>query len=429
MKRLLALLLAALLLSMPLSFARAEGEESPAEPPAQDTQSPEATEPPATVTESPAPTAESEPPAPEETEAPQQTPEESAEAEPTPAPSAGEGEGSQETADPNDPGTNGAQGEDPAAPTGNEAVEDPETTENPAAEDPEAPEEEEPSEAAEETSSDHPQWLKSLECWEREYPTIALTGDLREDILTIARSQLGYSADWTYYVEDEGGRHLYTRYGAWDGAMFSDWCDTFVSFCIYYGGNRSYPGESSCYRHMFALKRSGYWREWNSYIPQKGDIVFFSFPAQYPIPSHVGIVEEVLWGNGNEPSRLVTIEGNQNNPDGKTACVRRMVRLLSDVVGYGTYEPGKTYPEGCSYLTDGWQTIDPDSPYFVEYPVEEVLRFLGLQNTQYYAHWFPNGPEPATPEAPAPEPEAPTPEFLPEPKRQRRILKPPIDLK
>ena len=247
----------------------------------------------------------------------------------------------------------------------------------------------------------------------KEYRDMVLTGDLREDILIIARSQLGYSADWTCYEEDETGRHLYTRYGAWDGATFSDWCDSFVSFCIFYAGNASYPGESSCYRHMFALKKAGYWREWNSYIPRKGDIVFFSFPAQYPMPAHVGIVEEVIWGEGNQPSRLVTIEGNQNNPNGGTACVRRMVRLLSDVVGYGTYEPGKIYPEGYSYRTDGWQTIDPDSPYFLEYPVEEVLRFLGLENTQYYAHWFPDEPEEEAPEEPAPIPPAPREELLP----------------
>ena len=237
-------------------------------------------------------------------------------------------------------------------------------------------------------------------------------------MLTIARSQLGYSADPTCYEEDEDGRHYYTRYGAWDGATFNNWCDSFVSFCIFYAGNTAYPGESSCRRHMFALKEAGYWREWNAYVPQKGDIVFFSAPAQYPLPVHVGIVEEVLWGENGEPNRLATIEGNQRNPQGETACVRRMVRLLDDVIGYGTYTVGTVYPAGLSYRTDGHQTIEPDSPYFVEYPTKKALRFLGLENTPYYAYWFPDEP--------AVQPEPPAEKLLPEPKPEPPAEKKPL---
>ena len=119
----------------------------------------------------------------------------------------------------------------------------------------------------------------------------------------------------------------------------------------------------------------------------------------------MGLVEEVILGDGNEPSRLVTIEGNQYNPNGKTACVRRMVRPLTNVVGYGTYTVGKVYPQGYSYRPDenGYQIFEPGSIYFVEYPVEEVLQFLGLKGTRYYNYWFPEGAAPA----PEPEPELP----------------------
>lgn len=380
MKRLLALLLAVLvLLSMPVTLVRADGEESPAT----ETPAPDPTEPPA-----PDPT---EPPAPDPTEPPAPDPT----APPAPDPTA-----------PPAPDPTAAPVPDPtAAPA-------PDPTAAPAPAPTAVPT------AKAEKPHDQPQWAKSLEYWERKRQSIALTGDIREDVLTIARSQLGYSADPTCYEEDEDGRHYYTRYGAWDGATFNNWCDSFVSFCIFYAGNTAYPGESSCRRHMFALKEAGYWREWNAYVPQKGDIVFFSAPAQYPLPVHVGIVEEVLWGENGEPNRLATIEGNQRNPQGETACVRRMVRLLDDVIGYGTYTVGTVYPAGLSYRTDGYQTIETDSPYFVEYPTKKALRFLGLENTLYYAYWFPDEP--------AVQPEPPAEKLLPEPKPEPPAEKKPL---
>ena len=396
MKRLLALLMAMLVLFfMPVSFARAEEDEPTETPPASETSEGEAPEQIPPAADEQTPTA-----AEEETEGAQSDAGTDALEEPSQNSAPEDGDPSDEPLS-NDEGASGEEPSDDGDPSDETPAEDGET---------------EPAEPP----HDQPQWLKSLECWERERADIPLTGDIREDILTIARSQLGYSADWTCYEEDEAGnKGFYTRYGAWDGATFGEWCDSFVSFCVYYAGFTNYPTESSCGRHMFALKRAGYWREWNSYIPRQGDIVFFSFPSQYPMPSHVALVEEVIWGDGNEPSRLVTIEGNMSNPDGSTACVRRMVRLLSDVMGYGTYEAGKVYPQGYSYRTDGFQTIDPDSPYFLEYPVEEVLRFLGLEHTEYYAYWFPDGPAAEPAEELPPEPTGPAEIPLPETKPRR----------
>ena len=110
------------------------------------------------------------------------------------------------------------------------------------------------------------------------------------------------------------------------------------------------------------------------------------------MPSHVGLVEEVVPGEGDLPGYLVTIEGNVSDPNGPNACVRRVIRSFDRVLGYGTYEKGKTYSETYSVRFPSWRVIDADSIYFVEYPSEEVLRFLGLYGSQYYAYWFPEGP-------------------------------------
>ena len=57
--------------------------------------------------------------------------------------------------------------------------------------------------------------------------------------------------------------------------------------------------------------------------------------------------------------------------------------------------------------------IDRDSPHFVEQPTREALRFLGLENTPYYANWFPEDSEEAEAQA-ASEAEAGSPEELAE---------------
>ena len=186
MKRLLALLLAVLvLLSMPVTLVRADGEE----PPATETPAPDPTEPPAPdPTEPPAPDP-TEPPAPDPTAPPAPDPT----APPTPDPTA------PPTPDPTEP-----PAPDPTAapvpdPT---AAPAPDPTATPAPAPTAAPT------AKAEKPHDQPQWSKSLECWERERQDIPLTGQFREDVLTIARSQLGYSADGTCYEEDDRGRML-----------------------------------------------------------------------------------------------------------------------------------------------------------------------------------------------------------------------------
>ena len=299
----------------------------------------------------------------------------------------------------------------PAEPSGANETEEPGPASDPGLDqDPDDGEEPDPDEEPIDGPHDQPRRSKSLKSWEKDRKNISLTGKLREDILIIARSQLGYSADGTCYEQTSDGRkRYYTRYGDWYGSRFCDWCDAFVSFCVCYGGNESYPVESSCSRHMMKLKSAGYWREWNSYVPRKGDIVFFVFSSKNSMPTHVGLVEEIIPPKDGKPGKLITIEGNQRNPDGRTPCVRRMVRDVKNVVGYGTYEKGKIYPEACTVRSNGWTIIDEESRYFVERPTEEAMRFLGLINSRYYTYWFPEGSaeeaEPAKEAEPAEEPE------------------------
>ena len=239
-----------------------------------------------------------------------------------------------------------------------------------------------------------PSEKKSLAYWEQIRGSIQLTGDLRTDVLIIARSQLGYSADLFYYEQTEAGKQrYYTRYGDWYGRKFSDWCDMFVCFCIYYAGKTDYPFQYSCMRHEYALKEAGYWREWNRYIPQPGDLAFFNPEKKHLYPDHVGVIEAVIPGDDTTPATLLVIDGNMASPIYGAPCVRRSVYSVAEVVGYGVYEQGEVYPPKDTVRSEGWQVIGPDSVYFVDYPTKEALDFLGLKGSKYYEYWFPE-PEP-----------------------------------
>ncbi|MBQ7278546.1 MAG: CHAP domain-containing protein [Clostridia bacterium] len=242
--------------------------------------------------------------------------------------------------------------------------------------------------------TDGPEYERSLAFWEEEYPALLMdfSGIIREDVLRVAQSQIGYSADPRFTRTDEDGTvRKYTRYGEWLHHPFGEWCDMFVSFCASYGcAGEDYPVESSCHRHMQKLREAGYWREWNNYIPQPGDLVFICMDEDRHTPNHVGVVEEVLIDEQTGVGTLVTIEGNMTNFVGRTACVRRETRDLSKVIGYGTYDKGTVYSaELKSRRSDGKWVIDEDSPFFVDYPTREALLFLGLAGSSYFNYWFP----------------------------------------
>lgn len=81
--------------------------------------------------------------------------------------------------------------------------------------------------------------LETEEDWLATFANAELTGIWSEDVLTIAKTQLGYteSVD-NYVVWEDGTTHGYTRYGEWYGIPHGDWCGMFVSFCLHYGGMR-----------------------------------------------------------------------------------------------------------------------------------------------------------------------------------------------
>ena len=76
--------------------------------------------------------------------------------------------------------------------------------------------------------------------WRATFAQAQLTGDPRADVIAIARTQLGYTASRTDFTVQPGGDWMhYSRYGAWYGAPYINWCAAFAGFCLVMG--RVYP--------------------------------------------------------------------------------------------------------------------------------------------------------------------------------------------
>ncbi len=130
--------------------------------------------------------------------------------------------------------------------------------------------------------------------WERSFAHVELTGDYARDILAIAQTQIGYRESARDFIVDEAGRVCgYTRYGAWYGSAYADWCAMFVSFAAAYAGipESILPREAgtlSLRRKLGGL----YIPAGEGYQPLPGDYIFLDNDGDGS-PEHMGIVSAV----------------------------------------------------------------------------------------------------------------------------------------
>lgn len=169
---------------------------------------------------------------------------------------------------------------------------------------------------------------------------VPLTGDGITDVLAVALSQTGYQeGDSSSQMSGTvSGSSNYTEFcynmGDWGsgyGGSGYPWCATFVTWALYQArvsnatgydawcrnnvGDSNYIWcEVSCTQWLNQLKRfdrakaSAY--HGGSYIPQPGDLIFFSWSASYSTVDHIGIV---VYSDG---TNVYTIEGNTSDAEG-----------------------------------------------------------------------------------------------------------------
>ena len=163
--------------------------------------------------------------------------------------------------------------------------------------------------------------------WERSFAQLEKTGEWPNDLLELARTQLGYEESAiNFVVDEEGERHGYTRYGDWYGNDHAAWCAMYISFCLHYADvpEAYFPIEANCAKWIRALDNRGLYLKAGEYEPKPGDLVFFDWGGD-GVSDHVGLVEKA-------GGKLYTIEGNKENR------VMRAEYELNDraICGYGT---------------------------------------------------------------------------------------------
>ena len=156
--------------------------------------------------------------------------------------------------------------------------------------------------------------VETREQWEQTFADVRLTGDWRQDVLAIAKTQLGYTESTrNYAVWEDGSQHGYTRYGDWYGSPYGDWCAMFVSFCIHYADVEGMPLNWGCRTWIADLEPLDRYRPASSdYTPVPGDLIFYDWELD-GLSDHVGLVAELVPASGEEPAKLIAIEGNSSN--------------------------------------------------------------------------------------------------------------------
>lgn len=154
--------------------------------------------------------------------------------------------------------------------------------------------------------------------WIATFADVTLTGEWDEDLLSIARSQLGYQESTRNYEVMEDGETIkgYTRYGDWYGMPYGDWCAMFVSFCLNYAEipQNAIPYEANCPGWIEALQNPDYdlYQPAGEYTPVPGDLIFFDWEED-GTADHVGIVTEIIPATEEEPAKIKTIEGDMGD--------------------------------------------------------------------------------------------------------------------
>lgn len=172
--------------------------------------------------------------------------------------------------------------------------------------------------------------LETAATWEKTLPKDSeLTGVWAEDVLTIAKSQLGYKESSRNFKVVDGERKGYTRYGAMFGVPYGDWCAMFIQFSMHYAGvdSRLMPASAGVPTWIENMEKIDNFFPVEEYTPEVGNIVFFDWDSKPGDESdvrdgdHVGIVAEVktkeetnIDGEKVEvATAIVAIEGNSAN--------------------------------------------------------------------------------------------------------------------
>lgn len=167
--------------------------------------------------------------------------------------------------------------------------------------------------------------LETADDWEMSFADISRGSTTAENIVLLARSQLGCAeSEINFEVGEDGVRRGITRYGQWYGNPYGDWSTMFASFCLYYAGAEDVPMNVGAESMRLEWEAQGLYRQASEYAPQVGNLVFL----QKDGGNSVAIITEVFEND------MKVIEGDVEG------CVAELTYSITSeaVLGYGVIE-------------------------------------------------------------------------------------------
>lgn len=222
--------------------------------------------------------------------------------------------------------------------------------------------------------------VETAQDWEEMLSSVSLTGVWADDVVEIAKSQIGYvESELNYAVSKDGVTPLgYTRYGEWFGVPYDeDWSAAFASFCLSYAKVEGMAFDSDC--AMWVETLSAGWqdlyRNADEYTPVRGDLVFFDIDGD-TVADRVGILAEIAPASENAPETLLVIEGDCFNQ------VQYMTYELGDasIIGYSMLPEQEPLANTYDYF-DGIVDVKVEIPADSGIPEDAVLRVTPIDVT------------------------------------------------
>ncbi len=193
--------------------------------------------------------------------------------------------------------------------------------------------------------------VEKVSDWLATFEDVTITNNIPENLVAIARTQIGYTESKDNFAfDDNGNRQGYTRYGEWYGTTHSPWNTTFVSFCLHYSNVKN----DDDLKHAGAEAMRQAWKSRfiyspaEEYTPQTGDIVFFDDDEN-------GLADRVAIVIAPGVTSLTAIIGDSND-----AVEVIQIEIDDTILGYGR-------TGSLNYAKDM-----NDDPEIVEEPEEET---------------------------------------------------------
>ena len=156
--------------------------------------------------------------------------------------------------------------------------------------------------------------LETAEDWEKTLKDVELTGVWTDDLIAVAKSQIGYTESKKNYLTEDGEtKQGYSRYGAWFGVPYGGWDVMFASFCLNYAGipKEAVPHDSSAEKWVQALAELKLLDPAEDRVPKLGDLIFFA--DETGKITGVEIIIDLITGKDKTISEIKTIGGDRDN--------------------------------------------------------------------------------------------------------------------